>query len=181
MITVSIIGTAGTKKEKGLLNKEVFEKMCNRARDILAMISSDNNEIKLVSGGASWADHIIVEIGNEYKEVELFFPSEWDATTCKHHDNGKFAWYENPGRLANFDHSKFSKAMGRNTQEDFIKLKNSKFHYGNGFHSRNSDVANCDYMITFTYTKDMESYKGGTRDTWNKCKTKKIHVDMNTL
>jgi len=49
-----------------------------------------------------------------------------------------------------------------------------------GFHNRNSQVAKSDYVIAFTWGKE-EPEDGGTLDTWNKSKGKKIHISLQEL
>lgn len=82
--------------------------------------------------------------------------------------------------------------MGYNTIDDFkfdsINIKDEKgLILGSckgGFKNRNTFVAESEYLIAFTFGKDKPT-DGGTLDEcselWNKCKGKKIHVDISNL
>ena len=185
MIKIGIIGSAGGKGEK--FTKELFDKMCKKGNELIKGIKEVNKvvgtttDITLMSGGAAWSDHVAINIGSEYKSVEIYFPCGFDVKENKHEDNGKWDWKENPGRLSNSLHEQFGKELGRNTQEDFGKLKNIIMYKGNGFHHRNTYVAACHYLIAFTFSESMDGYKGGTADTWKKCKGIKLHVNLNKL
>ena len=52
-----------------------------------------------------------------------------------------------------------------------------------GFQSRNSSIAKeSDILIAFSWSEGKEPTKGGTYDTWRKCKTRrKIHISLHDL
>lgn len=181
--TVAVIGTAGGSKDfnNTKLSNDMFQEMIIVAEKvILNEFKLDLEEVKLVSGGAAWGDHVAVELykTGKYGSLEINFPCEWE--NGKHKDSGDYDWRTNPGRLSNTLHTAFSKKLGRNSQDDFTLLsKDDKVFYntGKGFHSRNTKVSNVDYMIAFTFG----DIKGGTADTWGKCKGIKHHIDLGNL
>ncbi|CAH6418529.1 Hypothetical protein POVN_LOCUS246 [uncultured virus] len=200
MVRIGIIGTAGSSKEKGPLSAELFKKMCNHAAELIKLIVAREEakvtqrktrlhilnpipiEVTLVSGGAAWGDAIAPTIGSAYKAVEIHFPCEFEIKAERHFDNGKFGWFENPGRLANTLHTNFSNVIGYDSQAIFTRLPNLNYTQDSKtFHERNTRVANVDYLIAFTFSSDMEHYKGGTKDTWDKCGGHRIHVNLHTL
>lgn len=185
MIKIAIIGTAGGKESKGSLNKELFNKMIKKAieliNEIVKVNKKENKDVTIKSGGAAWSDHVAVRIGNNYGSVEIYFPCNWDTKSYRHEDTGEYDWKKNPGRLANKLHNEFGEELGTDTQKEFLELKNVTMYKGNGFHDRNTYVANSHYLIAFTFSKDMDSYKGGTADTWKKCKGQRIHVNLSSL
>ena len=99
-------------------------------------------------------------------------------------DTGSKDWRTNPGRTANKLHKKFSEKINQNTMEH---LKNAAMVGATvciheGFHARNSFVAESDYLIAFTWGSGNAPKEGGTMDTWEKFKSKnKYHVPLESL
>ncbi|MDD4930715.1 MAG: hypothetical protein PHG66_00995 [Candidatus Colwellbacteria bacterium] len=182
-IFVAVIGTAGGKKDpmNEKLDEDLFRKMVISAdKTIMNEFGLDSRGVILVSGGAAWSDHVAVELykTGRYGGLQIHFPCEWEGG--KHNDTGEYDWRTNPGRLANSLHDAFSKKIGRDSQSDFSLLsedENVQFVTGKGFHTRNSKVAKSEYMIAFTFG----SIKGGTSDTWGKCKGSRHHIDIDSL
>lgn len=178
-ITVSIIGTAGRHYEdrKGL-SKQLFYKMIEKAKDIIQnKWGLDPQNVVLISGGAAWSDHIAVHmyLYNNYPNLRLHLPCIWDS---------KNLCYNNKqGITANQYHQYFSKSMGVNTMKEIELAKNqgAELRVHNGFFSRNTYVAQAKYMIAFSWAEKSTEIKGGTKNTWDKCKGKRIHVNLNEL
>lgn len=180
--SVAVIGTAGGKKDSDeKLDAEIFQKMVDVAdKAIMNEFGLDSRGVILVSGGAAWSDHVAVELykTGRYGGLQIYFPCEWEGG--KHNDTGEYDWRTNPGRLANSLHDSFSQKIGRRSQDDFSLLskdENVRFFTSKGFHTRNSKVAKAEYMIAFTF----EEIKGGTADTWGKCKGSRHHIDIGSL
>ena len=192
VITIGIIGP--TENEK-YINTEFFEKMIIKVYDYITTIMKQysNCQVQLISGGASWADHVAVEI---FKRVhitkKLVFPLSivglvlslpCPFSNGQFYDNGKYAWKVNPGRLANIKHQNFSMIIGRNTLldiTDVIQSENCKVEVYDGFLARNTRIANCDILFTFS-SQNGEPTSGGTFDTWKKRRGTGIVCPLNTM
>lgn len=181
--SVAVIGTAGGSKDSNSdkLSKEIFQEMVSFAdKTIMNDFGLDSRGVILVSGGAAWSDHVAVELykTGRYGGLEIHFPCEWKDG--KHDDTGEYDWRINPGRLSNTLHKAFSEKLGRESQNDFLLFSNDErvsYNAGKGFHTRNSRVAKAEYMIAFTFG----NIKGGTADTWGKCKGNRFHIDIGNL
>lgn len=182
MSTVSIIGTAG-RTLKNKLTKELFFKMCHKAYDIIVNdFKLDPYSVTLVSGGAAWSDHVAIKLyKSKNTKGEKIFKKCIIYLPCKFTDNNK------TNEAATYYHKLFSEKMGYNTIDDFkfdsSDIKDNGLIMGSckgGFKKRNCYVANSKYLIAFTFG-DNKPVDGGTLDTWNKCKNKKIHVNLYNL
>ena len=178
MVKVSIIGTAGRDKSQKY-TKELFDKMLHIAKYVLANMK----DITLVSGGAAWADHIAVKLYLEgyVKDLELHLPCNWDNN--QYLDNGKYYWKDNPGKTANSYHFNFSKTIGCNTLNEITLAinKGARIQVHDGFHARNTEVANSEFLLAFTWSQENQPPDGGTLDTWNKSNAQKIHISLHQL
>ncbi len=98
-------------------------------------------------------------------------------------DNGEKNWTKNPGRTANIYHKKFSAEIHDNSLKQIQSaiLVGADCKEYNGFHERNTRVADSRYLIAFTWGDADVPKKGGTRDTWDKCKGRKIHIPLGSL
>ena len=98
-------------------------------------------------------------------------------------DTGSTDWRINPGRSANKLHKQFSTKIN----EDSLQHLNTAITVGatlfihEGFHARNSSVAESDYLLAFTWGSGDVPKEGGTMDTWSKCKGRKYHVPLGSL
>ena len=186
---ISIIGTAGRKSDGQKMTSELYMKMIKKTCEIIKSqteLSSPNSrveskEITLVSGGAAWSDHIAVNLylSGKFGKLILYLP-------CKLKDNSK-VW-----NTMKYYHELFSKKMYSNCKESnsFHTLSEISLALekgailgsdSGGFHSRNTLVAQSDYIIAFTWGNGDIPKDGGTLDTWNKSNGKKIHVSLNSL
>lgn len=174
-ITVSIIGTAGRHYEdRKELSKQLFQKMVKKAIDIIQnKWKLDPKNIVLISGGAAWSDHIAIHmyLYYNYPNLRLHLPCLWDSNNI--------CYNEKQGRTANQYHQYFSKSMGVNTLEEIelAKKQGAEFRVHNGFFSRNTYVAQSKYMIAFSWANTIHEIKGGTKNTWDKCRGKRIHIN----
>jgi len=201
-VTVSIIGTAGRKEDHAKLTKEVFNSMKKRAMEIIKNVFQlDISSVTLVSGGSAWADHIAVRLWLEslfdenpsvgsFHSLTLFLPYKLQqmANKVQFEDLQGSSWRDNPGKVLNELHSRFSDKMKEdfNSFNDLVSAQglgatlDTSYH---GFHNRNKQVAKSDYLIAFTWGNSKSGPKnGGTFHTWSNCKTvNKIHVPLSEL
>lgn len=183
LITVAIIGTAGRNKNFwNKMDKKLFEKMIDQSKFIIENIFKlDSNNIKLVSGGAAWSDHIVIKLylNNYVTNGLIYVPAKWDSNKKKYcEQNNKM----DPGRISNYYHSIFSTKINSNSLEDIdnaIKKGIIIDDKNLGFFNRNSEIAKSDYVIAFSLSKNSFPEDGGTADTWKKCKSKnKVHISL---
>ena len=182
MKTVSIIGTAGRDENNDKLNLEIYNKALNKSKEIIEnTFKLDPNNVMLISGGAAWMDQISVNLFHEgySKKAKLYIPCEWDF---KYHQFKRTYKDGDCARPANYYHEKFTKIIGKNTLQEIEEATKKGLELDTsmpGFKQRNSSVAKSDYIISFTW---YDSPNGGTKDTWDKAKTKnKININMNEL
>ncbi len=174
---ISIIGTAREPE----MTRKLYEKMITAALHII-MENYIEGEVILKSGGAAWSDHIAVELFLYYGFPTLTLCLPCDYTNGKYNDTGESQWYLNPGRTSNNLHSKFSSKTGKNSLKEIETCfsRGAEKIVRKGFHQRNTDVADSDLLIAFSWG-EQEPTDGGTLDTWKKAKGKKIHVSLGSL
>ena len=185
VVKVAIIGTANRKKE--LLRKmsaDIYENMIERAHEtIVHDLNLDISDVILVSGGAAWSDHVAVSLFNRhcYAGLELYIPCDWKES--KYYDNGERNWRLNPGYSANRYHRQFSDIVLCDTLQEIeeSRTNGAVLHVKDGFHARNTYIAKSDILIAFTWANNEYEITGGSRDTWRKCKNRKIHISLNDL
>jgi hypothetical protein len=196
---VSIIGTAGRKEDAPKLTLELYNAMIQCVPTILHHWGLSPNRVILVSGGAAGADHVAVrtyldafnEAHTAFAGLQLYLPCAWvdDTKDPRGYDTGTTDSRSNPGRLMNQLHKAFSTKCGINSLMDIrsAAILGGHLHTSSrGFHARNRLVAQCDYMIAFTWCNDtVPRPGGGTRHTWDTCKSaptsNKIHVPLSLL
>ena len=181
MTTLSVIGTAG-RNNQDKLSIGLYYSMVEKCKDIIQNHFGLNpKNIVLVSGGAAWADHVVVDLflSQYVTSALLYLPCKWDSEK-KQYQNCK------TGTTANHWHKKFSAITNKNSLEeidDAIKkgLKMNIEHHG--FLARNTLVAKSEYMIAFSWSGTNEpEYGSGTADTWAKSNTgNKIHISLQGL
>lgn len=179
---LSIIGSSGRGNHRNLYNCNLFDKMIDHTKNIITNEFKLNlKEISFVSGGSAWADHIAVSLflKGYIDTLYLYLPCTFNLLTKKFIDS-------NAGVTLNQLHDTFSKTANINSLSELASvLQNPKCKtiICEGFHARNNMVAQCNYMIAFTWGKDGNlPEKSGTKSTWDKCKSKnKIHIPLDTL
>lgn len=185
-IKVGIIGTAGRQGSDQQLSRTLFEKMVDQARyTILHTWQLKPRNVKLVSGGAAWADHVAVRLfaSGEFPHLTLHFPTRWDAQAQR------FSYETKTGQSANHYHSLFSEALqGDSWQElqDAIQKGARVLDHYDGFFDRNDHVAReSDFLLAFTLEHGLEpSRRSGTYYTWSRCHLppwKKTHISLTQL
>src|SRR6266404_5572719 len=127
MITIGIIGTAGRKEDKAKLDKESYDFMYHSVGLLISTYIRE--DYRVVSGGASYADHLAVKLYLEGKAKELtlhlpcsfYFeqPSFW---------NERIEDFKHPANILNYYHKLFIKKTGihstREIAEAIIKGAN---------------------------------------------------------
>lgn len=114
--------------------------------------------------------------------LTLYLPCPWDYDNTCFHDTKQKDWRVNPGQTANLYHKRFGQVLGRDTLRDIylvevVGARLDTTHFG--FHNRNTPVAKSELLIAFTWGNDISP--GGTRDTWQKCSGKRVHVNLMEL
>lgn len=184
---IAIVGSAGRGEDGSRMSKPVFDAMVEKARDVISR-EGELGDVVLVSGGAAWADHVAVDLYLQAHRkgeptltgLALFLPCPFDLARDTFADTGVPDWRTNPGLSANKYHRDFSRAMGRDTLAELREaiLCGARVETRNGFHDRNTEVAKADVLIAFTWSDGDRPVRGGTLDTWKKCKGKKVHVSL---
>ena len=122
---------------------------------------------------------------NEVSQLTLHFPTEFLMNEDKPQfvDTGERDWRKNPGQMANTCHRNFSQKI----KDDSLKQIYSAISIGanyavhKGFHARNKKVAESPFLIALTWSKGNAPDKGGTLDTWTKCRGRKIHIPLDSI
>jgi hypothetical protein len=196
---VAIFGFAGghmSVEHTAQLSGQLFEQMVNRAyTTITELWGLDLCRVHLVSGGAAWADQVAVELYNRHQHsspglaLTLVMPCEWSAGTCRFVDSkgSSSSWRENPGRLSNSYHERFSRVctgLPRHSQEAIkaaVEAGAKLDCQHRGFHRRNTAIAElAQYALAFSWAEADRPYSGGTLDTFNKLRAEchRSHVSM---
>ena len=120
----------------------------------------------------------------EVSHLTLHFPAKFQNNhNPQFIDNGVKDWTKNPGRTANIYHRKFSAKIKDDSLQQIQSaiLDGATYKEHKGFHNRNSKVAESRYLIAFTWGDTDIPKKGGTRNTWDKCQGRKIHIPLSSL
>lgn len=205
---LAIIGTAGRKEDRHRLSKSHYQRMVEAASKLITHLKINPKELKLYSGGAAWADHIVVTLALleivPHENVTLYLPSELTVNGY----TGENEWAKKTASTANYYHRMFSDYTDQDTIQQIIEIgeHGATLVPGNGsFHSRNSLVAKAvspdGALLAFTFgapginqqpwtirefdesiKADVAGLKdGGTADTWSKAKCSKFHALIGDL
>jgi hypothetical protein len=173
---IGIIGSCGKDGKK--INLIGYRRMINLTSNLIKQHQQTNDQnVVLVSGGAALSDHIAIDLFLDgfVNSLILYLPCEWNESQCKFMENSKNE--SDPGSIANLLHVKFGNEVQKNTLRDIQMAidKGAEVHIGNGFLSRNLQIANSvDKLIAFTFDKKMTP---GTKHTWSHCRIEdKVHL-----
>lgn len=194
---LAVIGTAGRQDDATRINRALYDAAY---ADVVAS-AARWGAIHGVSGGAAFADHLIVRafLDGVVSELTLYLPA--------HFKNGQFVPNPkirfNPGQTCNTYHRQFSSSCGVDSLAEIAKAieLGAKAQVIEGFHRRNSEVAaDCQWMIAYTFgsgdpadflpsdegfrdAREAGLKDGGTAHTWGECwkADKKRHVNLNRL
>jgi hypothetical protein len=184
--TVAVIGTAGGRGGAARLNKFTFDAMCVDAERVISgVLGLDARSVCLVSGGAAWADHVAVRLflSGKFAGLVLHLPAKWQ-TTASFYDSGGRMWTDNPGRVENDYHRKFSGALGVNTLHEIEKARlggAAIFDHYEGFHARNLAVAKAACLVAYSFSDGGAPTEGGTKHTWTHCVGRRVHRPISQL
>lgn len=195
MPKLAIIGTAGRGDDGKALSANVahyYGRMLDAARKVAELTGSK----ALVSGGASYADHVAVtlflENPNGYT-LELELPERLDRLAdgkLRYFDKGTGDFKQNPDAVSNHYHKRFGKVLGRDPFDDFRAAQlfptfTSTVTFG--FHARNLVVAQkADHLLAMTFGTGNRLKDGGTAHTTEAFLARRnrgdaYHLDLNTL
>lgn len=185
MPRVGIIGTAGRQGLDQQLNPLLFEKMVAEAHRIITKDwKLSPADVKLVSGGAAWADHVAVRLFSHspyhYQSLVLHLPTRWNTATQR------FSYHNKTGQAANYYHRLFSDALQGDSWHELQQAMDLgaevKDHY-DGFYDRNEHVAQqSEFLMAFTLDPGSEpAPHSGTRYTWSRCPGQRKHVSITNL
>lgn len=175
MSKVAIIGTAGRDKSITMTTR-LWGWMCD---DIASRIDINDH---LVSGGAAWADHLA---------VWMFLKERCNALTL-HLPAPLHGIFLGPdmgsASAANYYHKRFSDLLEMDSLKEIetaSQMANcdgtfEPYSAGYGaFFRRNKKVAEeSDLLYAYTFGEGDVPADGGTKDTWNQCKGKRIHIPL---
>lgn len=189
MINIGIIGTAGRKDDIHKLDAKVFEWMLNRAAELIEQFKVEFNdkEVRLVSGGSSWSDHITVKLFNAERvdSLLLCLPATfWKEVHC-------FNPNEQAGFQSNKYHRMFSRRCFQKENESLFDVheaieRGAKLSIHAGFMPRNRYIAYySDVLTAFTFGKGDCLKDGGSAHTMGvflaayKGAMSSLHVNLN--
>jgi len=183
MTTVSIIGSAGRKLDASRMTASLYDQMVKECEQTILDMKLEPQNVRLVSGGAAWSDHVAVTLflSGKYEGLTLHLPCEWDSSMRSFATNAFSHWVLNPGKPANLLHAQFSDKLGRNTLAELeaARSKGATLVTHNGFHKRNDHVARSQYLLAFSWGQsDSPPEDGGTRYTWDKGTGRKTHISL---
>lgn len=194
---ISVIGTAGRRDDAQRINRELYDAAYADVVDSIKRFGADHG----VSGGAAFADHLIVRafLDGVVSKLTLYLPANFSGGKFMPNPRIRF----NPGQTCNTYHQKFSSSCSLDSLDEIaVAIKNgAEVMVFEGFHRRNSEVAaNCDWMVAYTFgTGDKADFlpsdpgfansavaglkDGGTAHTWGECwkAQKKRHVNLHKL
>lgn len=191
MFTLAIIGTAGRDgKMYASLWLEVLHYLQNYINNIknniplTTTLTTEQQFITLVSGGAAWIDHLAVILYlNQFNDIKLKLilnlPCHWDFDKHQFVDNGSNDWRLNPGKTSNHYHNLFSQKLGVNTLMQLEQaIQTADVRVYNGFHARNNEIAVATVLLAFTWVTGDQPADGGTAHTWRQCRGEKYHISL---
>ena len=200
--SLAIIGTAGRGSDKDKLSKDHYDRMVGASSKLIDHLGFDKKELRLFSGGAAWADHVVVTLGLQgvipCQNITLYPPCEYNEK--------EFIGYGEKARktasTTNYYHGIFSKVIGQDSFKQILEIKKrgAAVFPGNGnFFTRNTLVAQSvspdGVLLAFTFgfpestqkiwtlrpfdkntkARDAGLKDGGTADTWSKAYALKYH------
>lgn len=203
--TLAIIGTAGRGEDKAKLTSFHYGRMFKAVTTIMDHVGLDPAYVKVVSGGAAWADHLAVTLalrgGCIPENLMLYLPNDLDAQRGYY---GSTPNAEKSANTSNWYHKLFSEKVGIRSLDEILQVKDmgATLDPGNGnFFARNALVAKSvssldDHLLAFTFG-DPESSQldwsahsfgpditpgqaglkdGGTAHTFGLAKCRKWHI-----
>jgi hypothetical protein len=176
---ISIIGTAGRGKQP---SREQYFSAVRHAEKL----TSQYEEVHLISGGAAWMDHVAVSlyIMGKADSLTLYFPCKWSSFS------ERFEGSTFTAGVACHYHHQFSHVMtggrsrGRTMHGITLAIeKGAKYHeITEGFKARNLLVGKTDILLCFHWGEGVGPPPGGSRHTWdNSNASEKWYVSIESL
>jgi hypothetical protein len=182
MTTVSVIGCAGRNQDASRMTAQLYGRMVKKCEQTILEMKLEPRDVRLVSGGAAWSDHVAVTLflSGKYGGLTLHLPCEWHSSSCSFVTNESSHWAQNPGKIANLLHVQFTEKLGRDTLAELetARRAGATFVVHKGFHKRNDQVARSRYLIAFSWSPSDSPPSGGTRYTWDKATGRRIRVSL---
>lgn len=159
--SLAVIGTAGRKDDRGRLTAGHYARMVQGVETLIAHLKLNTSTIQLISGGAAWADHVVVSLALngiiDPTRLLLFLPTELSDYGYRGTDEAS----DKTASTCNFYHQNFSKIIGRSSIDELLEVRRRGAVCntdGGGFHARNAMVAksvNPDgVLIAYTFGDD---------------------------
>lgn len=178
MTTIAIIGTAGRDKSIPMTPALWSWMLADAA-------GRTSQEDHLVSGGAAWADHLAVALFLKARAASLTL--HLPAPFVEHLFVGPQG---SAASAANYYHQRFSQVIGADTLQHVARALrtencNSTFEpVARGYRAmfaRNRKVAAAvadGLVLAYTFGEGDVPADGGTKDTWDQCKGRRIHIAL---
>lgn len=202
---IGIIGSAGRGGDGPKWNSNVY-RQCFKHLDQVLLADVPVADRQLVSGGASWADHLAVSLflAGKAAELQLHFPCQFHIDEQENWmwskklsvpgfaDSGERNFISNPGGTLNYYHRLFSEKMQANTMAGIAQAIQKggvmSVHYpmragGSALHERNLAIGrNLDRLYAFTWGEEKAPRDGGTGHCWSMSNSKtKLHIPLHTM
>jgi hypothetical protein len=196
--TVAIVGSAGRKEDARRMNSDHFTFMLNAVQHQIEEVwRLSPTNVRLVSGGAAFADHVAVALHRlrpqHYSRLTLHLPVPFNTTRTAFDAAGI-------GSFSNAGHRTFCRQMGWNENQSLLELCRLSSDGVNvivseparvagasppgvsSYFDRNRVVAQSDYLIAFTFTEAgaTQPKEGGTAHTFAACRGTKVHIPLVT-
>ncbi len=204
MKTVAIIGTACRSEDQlRQISPEMFAAMKSRVKQIVqeVFMLKDLKQVQLVSGGSSFSDAVAVnwflEDPSAFGGCLLYLPARFDFKQGRFDTSDRASY--GPAMSLNRYHQATSEKIGISTLNELALAHANGAVFDNkesGFLSRNTMVAQSNFMVAFTFGNtecntvwDKHNTPGssGTADTFRKMRVapnqvhRKIHVPLHLL
>jgi hypothetical protein len=174
-VSLGIIGSAGRRDDGPRMNQELYDAMLEKAKAVIDVLRTEHHMtvVRLVSGGAAWADHVAVSLFlNGYAPaLDLCLPCPFDFKQVRFVEH-----YGGPrvdvGCTINFYHRKFSEKLefdSRHRLMTAMQKDGCSVTKADGFKARNTLVAErSDTILAMTFGQGTLVKPGGTADTVKK-------------
>lgn len=182
---VGVIGSAGRKEDASKMTKQLYQWMYRDAgyRIVKFFEESDHDELHFHSGGAAWADHLVVSLMKSGigDAATLHLPTRFHTKYARFSDG-------NPtGKTANYYHEQFSEKLEQDTLAGlahFMLDPRVRAIQYKGFFPRNIGIGEAsELLLAYTWGPGKQPKpKSGTLHTWrHSTATTKVHVPLGRL
>lgn len=185
-VDIGIIGTAGRDRARAVqMDQALYFAMFADAQERITAIAK-GLPIRLISGGAAWADHLAVNLflKGHAGQLALHFPAPFLPDIPAYAETtGKY----DPGRTSNYYHGLFSQAIEHDSLADIRDAleQGAESTTSPGFHARNRIVAaRSEWLLAWTWGSGREPADGGTLHTWRASRipyTHRSHIPLDSL